>query len=37
VRLGDRGEAAGDGARGQCGGPVGDVEGHGLGRRGERR
>ena len=35
VRLGDRGETAGDGARRQCGGAVGDVEGNGLRRRGE--
>ena len=37
VRLGDRGETAGDGARRQSGGAVGNVEGNCLGRRGKRR
>ena len=37
VGFGDRSETAGDGARRQCGGAVGDVEGNGLRCRGERR
>jgi hypothetical protein len=37
MRLGNRGEPAGDGARCQCGSAVRYVEGNGLGRRGEGR
>lgn len=37
VRLGNRGEPAGDGARRQSGCAVRKVEGHRIGRRGKRR
>lgn len=37
VRLGDRRQPAGNGARRQCGCAVRDVEGNGLRRRGKRR